>query len=358
MLVMVLCVQALHAGKGKIRVASDKQGAYVYVNGKKKAMTGEGFSSILLEEGEYTVKVVKGIDEYFEYAQSKEVFVGEDTSVKLNFTLKQERTAKGKARQAKKDASKLSRWRRSGEVITDTKLGLMWQDNSAAKSTKKNWKSAKSYCKNLSFGGYSDWRLANNIELLTIVDYDRNTPAIIPSFENANSERYWSADKYKYENYTAAWTIDFRIGYSGFSDPKKELNLRCLRGESKNNIIDSQKNLQWQDNSDSATIEKTWGKAISYCDSLILNGFSDWRLPSIHELSTIVDIKRVNPAIKTTIKNVHNSKKKTPSDAYWTISETASSKGNAWLVFFDIGSIRVNGKSMKRYVRCVRDNGK
>ena len=84
---MVLGVSALHAGKGKLRVASDQQGAYVYVNGKKKAMTGEGFSSILLEEGEYTIKVVKPIDEYFEYTQSKQVFVGEDTSVKLTFQL-------------------------------------------------------------------------------------------------------------------------------------------------------------------------------------------------------------------------------------------------------------------------------
>jgi len=228
--IMVLGVQALHAGKGKIRVASDKQGAYVYVNGKKKAMTGEGFSSILLEEGEYTIKVAKAIDEYSEYAQSKQVFVGEDTSVKLNFTLKQEMTAKGKALQAKKDVSKLSRWQRSGEVVTDTKLGLMWQDNSAAKSTKKKWKSAKSYCKNLSLGGYSDWRLPSYDELLTIVDYERYDPAIMPSFRNdSTSGYYWSSSVYV-SNTKNAWYVYFKLGRTYYGSLANEVYVRCVRG--------------------------------------------------------------------------------------------------------------------------------
>ena len=87
-LVLLLAVSSLYAGKGKIRVASDHQGAYVYVDGKKKAMTGEGFSSILLEEGEYTIKVVKSKNKYMGYLAEKKVFVGEDTSVKLSFKLK------------------------------------------------------------------------------------------------------------------------------------------------------------------------------------------------------------------------------------------------------------------------------
>ena len=152
-LALVLGVSTLYAGKGKVRIASNQQGAYVYVDGKKKAMTGEGFTSILLESGEYTVKVIKPIDEKYEYAQSKKVFVGEDTSMKLSFKLKKQMSVKGKALQAKADVAKMKRWQRSGEIVTDTKLGLMWQDNSKAKSTKKKWKSAKNYCQNLSFGG-------------------------------------------------------------------------------------------------------------------------------------------------------------------------------------------------------------
>jgi len=87
-LVLLLMVSALHAGKGKIRVASDHQGAYVYVDGKKKAMIGEGFTSILLEEGEYTIQVKKkSIDGEWLYTDTKKVFVGEDTSSKISFNL-------------------------------------------------------------------------------------------------------------------------------------------------------------------------------------------------------------------------------------------------------------------------------
>jgi hypothetical protein len=223
----------LYAGKGKLRIASDQQGAYVYVDGKKKAMTGEGFTSILLEEGEYMVKVVKPVDESFEYAQSKKVFVGEDTSTKLTFKLEQQMTAKGKALQAQKDTAKLTRWKRSGEVVTDSKLGLVWQDNSAAKSTKKKWKSAKKYCKNLSLADYSDWRLPSYEELLSIVDYDRYDPAIMPSFKNVNtSDYFWSSSVYV-SGTNGAWVVYFKNGYaSGYLKIGKGY-VRCVRDRSK-----------------------------------------------------------------------------------------------------------------------------
>ena len=226
--IVCLMVTNLRAGKDKISVASDQQGAYVYVDGKKKAMTREGFISILLEEGEHTVRVTKAIDASYEYTQSKKIFVGEDISVNLYFTLKQEMTTQSKAQQAKVDASKLARWQRSREVVRDTKLGLMWQDNAAAKSTKKKWKSAKKYCQNLSFGGYSDWKLPNHDELLTIVDYDRYDPAIMPSFKNVASIYYWSSSQYVCAT-KGAWVVDFKYGYVGYSTKSNENYVKCVR---------------------------------------------------------------------------------------------------------------------------------
>jgi hypothetical protein len=228
--VPLLMVSGLYADKGKIRIAADQQGAYVYVDGKKKAMTGEGFSSILLEEGEHTITVTKPIDERYEYSASQKVFVGEDTSTKLSFTLKQVLTAEGKALQAKTDASKLARWTRSGEKVTDTQLGLVWQDDSSAASTKKSWQDAQSYCTNLSLGGYSDWRLPNYDELLSIVDYDRYDPAIMPSFENVStSGGYWSSSTYV-SSTELAWVVDFKNGYAYDGTKPNEYYVRCVRG--------------------------------------------------------------------------------------------------------------------------------
>lgn len=62
-LVLLASATLLYAGKGKVRVASDVQGAYIYVDGKKKEMTGERFTSILLEEGEHNIKVEKVKDD-------------------------------------------------------------------------------------------------------------------------------------------------------------------------------------------------------------------------------------------------------------------------------------------------------
>ncbi len=45
----------------------------------------------------------------------------------------------------------------SKEIVTDSVTGLMWQDDSSAKSVKKDWEDAKAYCQNLTHGGYNDW---------------------------------------------------------------------------------------------------------------------------------------------------------------------------------------------------------
>ena len=226
--VSFLMVSSLFAGQGKIRISSDQEGAYIYVDGKKKAMTGEGFTSILLESGEYTIKVSKPMDEKYEYTQSKKVFVGEDTSVKLIFKLTKQMTSKGKILQAKADAAKLARWERSGEVVTDTKIGLIWQDNAEAKSTVKKWESAKEYCQHLSMGGHSDWRLPTYNELLTIVDEDKKKPAIIVSFKNTGLGVYWSSST-NTSNLNLGGLINFYGGRGDYELKIYDGYVRCVR---------------------------------------------------------------------------------------------------------------------------------
>ncbi len=233
-LALVLGVSTLYAGKGKVRIASDDDGAYVYIDGKKKAMIGEGFTSILLDEGEYTIKVTKAMSEQYEKSISKRVFVGEDSSVKI--TLNPD-TYTPTSKYAKVllglDKPKLARWQRSGEIVEDTKLSLMWQDNSAAKSSKKKWKSAKKYCQNLSLAGYDSWRLPTYEELLTIVDYDRYAPAIVPSFQYTAIDYtyYWTTSVHA-SDVKCAWAIFFFGGGSASRQYKDgERHVRCVRGD-------------------------------------------------------------------------------------------------------------------------------
>jgi hypothetical protein len=61
----------------------------------------------------------------------------------------------------------------------------MWMQND--NGTGLTWENALSYAENLTFSGYSDWRLPNTKELQSIVDYTRspattNSAAINPLF--------------------------------------------------------------------------------------------------------------------------------------------------------------------------------
>jgi len=87
-LLILFNITLLYAGKGTLWVASNMQGAYIYIDDTKRAMTGEGYSAILLEEGEYLVKVEKISDDKATiYRQSKKVFIGAESSVKFKFKL-------------------------------------------------------------------------------------------------------------------------------------------------------------------------------------------------------------------------------------------------------------------------------
>ncbi len=226
-----MMASSLYADKGKVRIASDKQGAYIYVDGKKKAMTGEGFTSILLEEGDHVIKVVKEGNKYYQGYAKKSVFVGAETSVKINLKLnKLEPTPSYREVLQQKDIPKFQRWKRSGNVVKDTKLGLIWQDNLEVKTVQRSWKEAKRYCQNLSLAGFTDWRLPSYDELLTIVDYDRYRPAIMPSFNNVAYDFYWSSSKdisdTKYNH-----IVHFVDGFTYVAKISKSTSfVRCVRG--------------------------------------------------------------------------------------------------------------------------------
>jgi hypothetical protein len=53
-----------------------------------------------------------------------------------------------------------------GDTWTDTSSGLMWQN---ASDCCYAWDAAKTYCQDLTWGGYSDWRLPSISELRSLI---------------------------------------------------------------------------------------------------------------------------------------------------------------------------------------------
>jgi Cys-rich repeat protein len=94
----------------------------------------------------------------------------------------------------------------------------------------------------------------------------------------------------------------------------------------------------------------TWQQALDYITLLNTDEYldhDDWRLPTIEELSTLVDAGRGNPSIDPVFIP-------TPSYLYWSSTTLAADTSNVWLVNFDGGNVSYMPKSFSFYVRAVR----
>ena len=78
-------------------------------------------------------------------------------------------------------------------------------------------------------------------------------------------------------------------------------------------------------------------------------GFDNWRLPTYHELTGLVDVTRHSPAIDT--EKFPNCE----SDWYWTGTPAAASPaGYAWVVSFGSGDALWGRRDSRAFVRAVR----
>ena len=97
-----------------------------------------------------------------------------------------------------------------------------------------------------------------------------------------------------------------------------------------------------------------WDEALAYCNALTLGGYTDWRLPNIKELHSILYLT------KTTAPNINTDFfSDTESAYYWSSTTFVGTPSYAWYVNFNIvgSQIAMTSPQDKRnteYVRCVR----
>ncbi len=113
-------------------------------------------------------------------------------------------------------------------------------------------------------------------------------------------------------------------------------------------VTDFATGLTWQQSDTHNSFGRNWGDAFDYCVSLTLDSKSDWRLPQIDELQSIVAYDEYSPAINAIAFPSTN-----PSN-YWSASSYASSSSYAWLVNFNSANVYALVKASANYVRCVR----
>lgn len=127
----------------------------------------------------------------------------------------------------------------SDGTVTDNNTGLMWQQNDDA--ALHNWYEAagvldekhnpdlSSVCKELATGDYTDWRLPTRKELIGIIDYGRQAPAIdSTTFPGTKPSNYWTSSS-NAGNPDSAMSVYFGNGYIYNNLKSNSYYVRCVR---------------------------------------------------------------------------------------------------------------------------------
>lgn len=114
-------------------------------------------------------------------------------------------------------------------------------------------------------------------------------------------------------------------------------------------ITDNETGLIWQQE----TLDRkfTWQQAVDYCKALDLAGDTDWRLPTIKELKSIVNTEKRDPTTDPVFQCF--------SSYYWSFTSNNYDPSLVWIVHFYYGNNNDHyaHKSYSYYVRAVRTEG-
>ncbi|MBO4698787.1 DUF1566 domain-containing protein [bacterium] len=308
-----------------------------------------------------------------------------------------------------------------GECAEEAKKNLTigrleWSDRS---DDEMNWQDAVDYCNNLKELGSTDWRLPNIDELRTLVQNcpkaevggeckvsaekgclsaDCLKPEGSCSCEGNNGYNYnklpqedwlWSSSTVS-DGINSAWRIDFSNADVGKSYKVSENYVRCVKesrylkeyskkipqsksvAEAKNKIKEIEtKKVEPKKWSSRSKKVMDWNTADQYCKNLKEGGASDWRLPTISELRTLVmncestefggacgvtdDCLSLNSCKNKSCRGCgrkirHN--KFGDKGFFWSSSISPDNK-NAWYIDFTYGSVH-NHSNSEKFVRCVK----
>jgi hypothetical protein len=135
-------------------------------------------------------------------------------------------------------------------------------------------------------------------------------------------------------------------------------------------ITDHNTGLMWEKKGDDGTIHDkdnsyTWANAFTVHVAGLnagagFAGYTDWRLPNVKELQSIVNYEHVNPAVSPAFNNSCAASctvltcSCTVAYNYWSSSSYAYNPPTAWYVNFFVGNVNDDFKNFSAYVRAVR----
>jgi hypothetical protein len=124
-------------------------------------------------------------------------------------------------------------------VVTDAVTDLMWQgcavgltgdDCESGEAAEYSWQEALAYCEALVWGGRTDWRLPNKVELRSIGNNHRTGPSIdTTAFPETPDNAFWSSSSCA-DDTSDAWYVYFFDGDVYNIAKYLTFYVRCVRG--------------------------------------------------------------------------------------------------------------------------------
>jgi hypothetical protein len=271
----------------------------------------------------------------------------------------------------------------SDGVVHDNVTCLDWIQSSEGSFDNSG---ARSYCEGLSLGGFDDWRAPTRVEMMSIMDWTRG-PAVDSVFSGGAWHHTGSNWILTIQQRGAGAGTDYHWGFnmsdgitSNAYSAGRGASVRCVRGNGSGEDFndpavappnqytlisddvaqDYYTRLIWErDGAASGLLD--WDAAVSYCESLSLSGYDNWRLPTVRELSTLVDEALVAPSINETVFPDTSYGARQPDKWYWA-SHAARSGSAHWGINFDDGFTGFNSGGSgdwngfgPSWVKCVHD---
>lgn len=241
------------------------------------------------------------------------------------------------------------------DVVCDEVTGLLWQ-----RVTKPTvGENVETYCQSLL--GLSGWRLPTAVELASVVSYDgRGLDPVFASISGC----YWASTQVPPSpTYLGGqFTASIPDGTLKAFDASSGCRWLCVHAPWASKSASGPGAARGRYKTTAATVEDvvtrlTWQRvatvgdaaaALATCDSLVLGGASDWRLPRVKELYTLSDHRdggRLDATVFPTDRDV----------TLWSSTLGAGApSGEGWTVDFGDGSTTRRPTSEPHAARCVR----
>jgi len=281
-------------------------------------------------------------------------------------------------------------------LARDQRTGLAWLQNLSPLAEPCFWGEALERVAGLNqrvYLGYSDWRLPNRRELVSLIDYAQARPALPAGhpFVGLELAWYWSATSYAGDP-AYAWYLHLEGGRLFYGDKGRSYFLLPVRGSSASLaasgqircygaagaalpcagsgqdgelrlgrpwpqprftaqgpvVQDNLTGLVWARAADLGPGPMSWfeaGQAAAALNQRGLGGLGGWRLPSIQELELLVDAAAHHPALPAGHPFVG------VQEQYWSATSSGFDPEWAMALYLDKGGIGVGQKKDAHY--CV-----